>query len=212
MGGTIIEEKMKLIKKDLFLLLDKKIFTFLILISSLSSSLFVYAPVRLNNIIKKIGKIDSKDIIFIIALLVLAYIVQYFSVFIKNNLIQDYNTKAIPYLYRMVLKLNYDKYINLGSTAIQDLAFNSSDAYANYYAGVLPDLFINLATIIATIAIAFTLNKLAALLIFIILPIQFFGFKALNKKLAERSVKLRESSSVNFKNINSISSQVDFIK
>lgn len=200
------------IKKTMWQLVDKGKFTVLLLILILSSMLFIIAPIFLNNVVQNVGSISFYDIAFVIVLLAFGYIVEFISVFFKNNLVQNYNSKAIAKLYEYVFKLKYDKYIEIGPTALQDLVYNASDDYASYYFEVIPSFIINVVTIIVTIVIAFSLNSLAGFLMFITLPIHYFGFKFLNKKLSEKSVELRMASSESFKNINSIVSQVDFIK
>lgn len=200
------------IRKKMWKLVDKPKFLLLLAILITSSLLFVIAPIFLNNVVQNIGSIRAYDIVVVIVFLSLGYIVDFISVFFKNNLIQNYNSKAVPMLYEYVFDLKYDTYIEMGPTAIQDFVYNSANAYADYYFEVIPNLIINSMVIIVTIGIALTLNTLAAVLMFLILPIHYFGFKALNKKLSQQSVQLSRTSSESFKNINSVISQVDFIK
>ena len=187
-------------------------FALLLFLSLLSAILFVIAPITLNNVVENVGTIGASDIIKVILLLAAGYLVEFISVFIKNGLVQQYHGRAAEILYADVFKLNYDKYIEDGPTAIRDLVWNAADAYAGLYFDVIPSLIVNIATIIVSIYISFTLNHIAALLMFITLPIHYFGFKLLNKKLAKLSVKLRQASSKSQSNIHSVVSQVDFIK
>lgn len=200
------------IRNKMWKLVDKGKFFVLLAILITSSLLFVIAPIFLNNVVQNVGSISTRDIIIVISLLALGYIVDFISVFFKNNLIQNYNSKVVPMLYEYVFDLKYDTYIEVGPTAIQDFVYNSANAYADYYFEVIPNLIINSMVIIVTISIALTFNTLAAVLMFLILPIHYFGFKTLNKKLGQQSVQLSRTSSESFKNINSVISQVDFIK
>ena len=205
-------KELKLQKREMLKIVNKWGFALLLFLSLLSAILFVIAPITLNNVVENVGTIGAGDIIKVILLLAAGYLVEFISVFIKNGLIQQYHGRAAEILYADVFKLNYDKYIEDGPTAIRDLVWNAADAYAGLYFDVIPSLIVNIATIIVSIYISFTLNHIAALLMFITLPIHYFGFKLLNKKLAKLSVKLRQASSKSQSNIHSVVSQVDFIK
>lgn len=205
-------KELKLQKKEMLKIVNKWGFALLLFLSLLSAILFVIAPITLNNVVENVGTIGASDIIKVILLLAAGYLVEFISVFIKNGLVQQYHGRAAEILYADVFKLNYDKYIEDGPTAIRDLVWNAADAYAGLYFDVIPNLIVNIATIIVSIYISFTLNHIAALLMFITLPIHYFGFKLLNKKLAKLSVKLRQASSKSQSNIHSVVSQVDFIK
>ena len=205
-------KELKLQKKEMLKIVNKWGFAVLLFLSLLSAILFVIAPITLNNVVENVGTIGASDIIKVILLLAAGYLVEFISVFIKNQLVQQYHGRAAEILYADVFKLNYDKYIEDGPTAIRDLVWNAADAYAGLYFDVIPSLIVNIATIIVSIYISFTLNHIAALLMFITLPIHYFGFKLLNKKLAKLSVKLRQASSKSQSNIHSVVSQVDFIK
>lgn len=205
-------KELKLQKKEMLKIVNKLGFAVLLFLSLLSAILFVIAPITLNSVVENVGTIGAGDIIKVILLLAAGYLVEFISVFIKNQLVQQYHGRASEILYADVFKLNYDKYIEDGPTAIRDLVWNAADAYAGLYFDVIPSLIVNIATIIVSIYISFTLNHIAALLMFITLPIHYFGFKLLNKKLAKLSVKLRQASSKSQSNIHSVVSQVDFIK
>ena len=205
-------KELKLQKKEMLKIVNKLGFALLLFLSLLSAILFVIAPITLNSVVENVGTIGASDIIKVILLLAAGYLVEFVSVFIKNQLVQQYHGRAAEILYADVFKLNYDKYIEEGPTAIRDLVWNAADAYAGLYFDVIPSLIVNIATIIVSIYISFTLNHIAALLMFITLPIHYFGFKLLNKKLAKLSVKLRQASSKSQSNIHSVVSQVDFIK
>lgn len=206
------DKELKLQKKEMLKIVNKWGFALLLFLSLLSAILFVIAPITLNNVVENVGTIGASDIVKVILLLAAGYLVEFISVFIKNQLIQQYHGRAAEILYADVFRLNYDKYIEEGPTAIRDLVWNAADAYAGLYFDVIPSLIVNIATIIVSIYISFTLNHIAALLMFITLPIHYFGFKLLNKKLAQLSVKLRQASSKSQSNIHSVVSQVDFIK
>ena len=209
-GGFNMELKKS--KKEMLKLVNIPSFILLLALCLLSAILFVIAPITLNTVIENVGKIGVYDILKVISILALGYIVDFISVFTKNQLVQDYHTKGAGLIYSDIFKLDYDKYINEGPTALRELAYNAVEAYASFYFDVIPNLLVNIVTIVVTIAVALSFNYIAALFMLAIIPIHYFGFKALNKKLSKLSINLQSTSSESFKNINSLISQVDFIK
>lgn len=204
--------ELKKSKKEMLKLVNIPSFILLLALCLLSAILFVIAPITLNTVIENVGRIGVYDILKVISILALGYIVDFISVFTKNQLVQDYHTKGSGLIYSDIFKLDYDKYINEGPTALRELAYNAVEAYASFYFDVIPNLLVNVVTIVVTIAVAWSFNYIAALFMLAIIPIHYFGFKALNKKLAKLSINLQSTSSESFKNINSLISQVDFIK
>lgn len=207
-----MKNDLKIKKKNMFKLVNKSGFILLLALSLVSAILFVIAPITLNNTIENVGTIGAKDIAKVILLLAAGYLVDFISVFTKNQLVQQYHGRASDLLYTDVFKLKYDKYIEEGPTAIRELTYNAAEAYASFYFDLIPALLVNVVTIVVTIIIAWNLNHIAAILMFIIIPIHYFGFRALNKKLGQLSVGLMKASTESNRNINSVVSQVDFIK
>lgn len=207
-----MQNDLKMKKKNMFKIVNKSGFVLLLALSLLSAILFVIAPITLNNTIENVGTIGAKDIAKVILLLAAGYLVDFVSVFIKNQLVQEYHGRASDLLHTDVFKLKYDKYIEEGPTVIRELTYNAAEAYASFYFDLIPALLVNVVTIVVTIIIAWNLNHIAAILMFIIIPIHYFGFKALNKKLGKLSVGLMKASTESNRNINSVVSQADFIK
>lgn len=207
-----VEDELKARKKELFRLIDPKRYVVLIILFFLSSGLFIYAPIYLNTVLKKGNLITAKDIVLVVIILLSGYLIQLLSVFIKNNLIYKFHGKAVHVFFRDICKLNYDKYNEIGPTALITRAYESAEHYAGFYFETMPSLVVNIFMAITVLIIAFTYSITATIFMIFIIPIQFFGFKLLNKKLFELSKELSRNSSENFKKVNSIISQVDFIK
>ena len=134
------------------------------------------------------------------------------SVFIKNRLVQKYHVKATSKLYRYVFKLKYDSYLKMGPSNIQGRIYDAVAAYCTFFFETLPGLIINVVMIIATVVVTATFSPIVAAAMFITLPLNYFGYKLLNKKLAFLSVELSNVCALAWKDENAIISQIDFIK
>ncbi len=207
-----MKDDLKNIRKQFRSTISPFEFFCLIFLNIISAILFVIAPISINKVIQNVGSIETGDIITVMFLLASAYLVSFVAVFIKNDLYQKFMRDGLERMYRSVFRTKYDWYIEKGPTTLQDMVYNACDAYAGFYFDVIPNFILSIVTIVVTISIVVSFHLLAAFLMFMILPIRFFGFKLLNKKLSELSTGLMLASSESFKNINSIVSQVDFIK
>lgn len=203
-----VSEVQKAIRK----LIPKPAYLSLLIINILSAILFMVAPVLLNRKISNTGDIFPSDIVLVVAFLISAYLVQFAAVFLKNILIHKTMIQLSAFLFQRVFRLQYDTYIEQGASALLDLSYNAASDYTGFYFGSIPDLLVSVITIGVTLGIAISLNPFAAVLMFLMLPLHFFGFRFLNQKLSQMSVHLRNTSSLSFRNIHSILSQVDFIK
>ena len=81
-------KELKLQKKEMLKIVNKLGFAVLLFLSLLSAILFVIAPITLNNVVENVGTIGAGDIIKVILLLAAGYLVEFISVFIKNQLVQ----------------------------------------------------------------------------------------------------------------------------
>ena len=145
-------------------------------------------------------------------LLILGHFFQILSVFLKNKIKKRYMLKSLKNLHKIVFKLDYDAYQELGPTHIQQRVYDVSMAYSGFYFESVPSLIINSIIILVVVTITLTINPIIAVVMFLLLPFNYFGYKLLNKKLSNLSIEMSQISSNAWRNENSIMSQVDFIK
>ena len=187
-------------------------FMIFIVLSFVTAALFIATPLTLNILVQEVGSISILNIAFIAGLLMLGHALQIGIVFLKNRMVQKYHVRTTSYLYRDVFNLKYDAYLEMGPSTLQSRVYDAVDAYAKFYFDTVPGLIINTVMIIATIIITLTISPIIAIVLFVNLPINYFGYKLLNKKLGRLSVKLSAVCSQAWKDENAIISQIDFIK
>ncbi|MCL1996907.1 MAG: ABC transporter ATP-binding protein/permease [Defluviitaleaceae bacterium] len=200
------------VRKEMLKPLKRRAFVVLLFIAAVAAAFFILAPVALNAIIQDTMEITFADILLVISLLLVGYTLQFLNVLISNALMQKYYERTSQVLFRNVFKLGYDKYLEIGPTAVRDLAYDAIEAYCQFYLFKLPSFVVNVMLIIATSVIAFFVSPIVAVVMITIILVNIFGFALLNKVLAKMSIKLRDTNSVVLRDINAITTQVDFIK
>ena len=108
--------------------------------------------------------------------------------------------------------LDYDTISENGPTYFMERTSISVNSLYIYITGGFVQMLANLIIIVAIIALVLTFNPLLALVLLFLLPINYFGYKLLNKELQKRSRIMQEATSSGFKDILNISKQVDYIK
>ena len=206
-------QKVDFIRKEIFLKsLAMSSFLLFVPLSFIAAIMFVITPLVLNNIVREQNAITAFNIFLIVLFLVVGHLVLAANIFIKNKLIQKYHVDATLAMYKNVFKISYDSYLKMEPSNIQQRVYSAVDAYSRFFFGTVPTLIINSVMIVTTLLIIVFMNPMIALLMFLTLPFNYFGYKYLNKKLSKLSVELNETSSKAWKDENSVISQVDFIK
>ena len=177
-----------------------------------TSLLFLAVPLALTMLIDSENAISPANIAAIVGLLVLGHGIEYLSVFIKNRLTLRFHVAAVLHIYKTALKIGYDKFISMGASTLQSKIANSAGTYAKFFLETIPTCVISSIMILATLAIVANINLVVAALMFATLPLNYFGYKLLNKKLKALSVELNDVFTKAWMNENAVVSQVDFIK
>jgi len=201
MKKTIVRQSLKLTS-----------FMFFILLTFFSAVLFVITPFVLNNIISENHNLGIVAIFVVVSVLIIGHTIEVVAMLLGNKLSQKYNVDMTLALYKRVFKLSYDSYLTMEPSFIQQRIESAVGAFAKFYFSTVPALLINAVMAIITLTITFTINPIIALLMFSTLPLNYFGYKILNKKLSQLSLELNNVCSRAWKDENAIISQVDFIK
>jgi len=199
-------------KKMLFKSIKLTAFLLLMALAFIGAAMFVVTPLVLNTIIREHSAVAISTAFLVVGVLIFGHLIDAISIFFKNKLVQKYNVEATLIMYRKVFKLAYDKYIQMEPSSLQQRVYSAVVAYSGFYFGTMPSFIVNVVMIVTTLTITATVSPMVSLLMFLTLPLNYFGYKALNKKLGKLSVKLNDICSDAWKNENAIISQIDFIK
>lgn len=123
-----------------------------------------------------------------------------------------FKVKETNKLYENMFHMKYEELIKKEPTYLVEKINNSIDVLYTLYFESLPNYLIAIFSIILSLIIMANVNWCIMLCMFINIPIQIIGYKKLNEKLSDKCIKLQTLCAKNFKNILSITSEVDYYK
>ncbi len=195
------------------LLKDHKGFLLILLVLILMNAVTIMVtPILLNKWIEKDTILGIKHIVCIIVLLLLSYLIQILMIYFREYFAKTFNVSQALRLTDKFFGLDYDTISENGPTYFMERISISVNSLYIYITGGFVQMLANLIIIVAIIALVLTFNPLLALVLLFLLPINYFGYKLLNKELQKRSRIMQEATSSGFKDILNISKQVDYIK
>lgn len=195
------------------LLKEYKGFILLLLFLVLVSSLFVMiSPIFINYSIQSEQIITTNLILTIIAILLFSNLVQIIIIYIREKFSVRFNIAKAKELYTKMFKLQYDKMISLEPTyTIERIGIAINSLYSFIAQGVTA-IASSFIICLITLLLIYNINSILMIILFFMLPVNYLGFKYLNKKLQEKSIHMQEQTSTGFKEIISICRHSDYIK
>lgn len=196
-----------------YILKNRKILTILS-ISTLTCSIIVLSvPILISFFhLKEKNILDKRAIIFISLSMLFSLIMQCFIIVLREKTSVKINVENSIELYRRMFKLNYQQYTKLGATYLLDRISGLVNSIYIFICTTLSSIISNFIIVVLCIVIVFYYNVYLSLLLFIILPINYYGYRKLNKKLAEKSIEMQKITSRGYQSILSLISNPDFIK
>lgn len=203
--------------KELFKRYYKDILKNIILLI-LTSALSIAAPLVLKNTLdyERGAAFHAGMLSCYLMLIMLLYSIK----FIYNRYRFWFSEKFKNYetvnLYRKIFHVSYDKINELEPTYIAERVSNTVNTIFNLYCTSLTGIFVSAITVIAVLSVIIGIDVPLAILYFLQLPLQYFGFQKLlngeGSRLQKYSEELQVISAKNNKNIKAVISDVNSIK
>lgn len=193
------------ILKNIFLLL---------LISALS----VIAPLLLRNALDYTVNVDLRPemLAYYLFMITLLYIVKFRYHRFHFWFLEKFKNNETINLYRKIFHVSYDKINEMEPTYLAERVSSTVNTIFNLYSTSLTGIFVSAVTVIVVLWIVTKINVKLAVLYFLQIPLQYFGFqKLLNGEKSKLSVygdRLQEISAQNNKNIKAVIADVNSIK
>lgn len=130
----------------------------------------------------------------------------------REHYAKSFNERNFRSMLQNALNMDYDTIITMGPANILERISDAVNKIYFYMTGDYINVWASAITIIVCLALTATISPLLAILLFVMLPVNYFGYRMLNKELAVRSKELSEQTSAGFQEILSYVQQVDYIK
>lgn len=156
--------------------------------------------------------LTSNRILIIFIILLFSLGVQIFFIYLRERFAKDFNIRNCTELLKKYMNLKYDTINDEGPKKLTEKISISVNSFYNYYTNQAINLWSSILTIILILGLIFYNNILIGVLLVILLPINYLGYRSLNNKLVTKSKALTEATSSGWQGINSVVGQVDYIK
>ncbi len=197
---------MKLLKKHSgFLIL-------LLILILLNAAAIMITPILLNKWIGNNTVIGIKHISSIAILLLLSYLIQILMIYFREHFALSFNIHQALQLTDKFFGLSYDDINEQGPTYLVERIAISVNSLYSYITDGFIKMVANVIIVASIIILVLTFNPLLALVFLGLLPINYFGFKLLNRELQIRSKVMQEYTSSGFKDVLNICKETDYIK
>ncbi len=182
---------------------------FLILFNAVA---IMMTPILLNRWIANDSNIGINHIIIIAVFLLCSYFIQILMVYLREHFALNFNISQGLQLINKVFGLSYDNINNQGPTYFLERISISINSLYTYISDGFVKMCANIMIVFAVIILVLTFNPILSLILFVLLPFNYFGYKMLNKELQKRSKIMQESTSNGWKDIINLCQQTDYIK
>lgn len=156
--------------------------------------------------------LSIQKILFLVLVITFSKVVGILLTIFREHYAREYNKKNFYSMLESSFQMDYDSILSMGPSNILDRIFTSVNHIYFYMTGDYIKIWSGIIIIIACLGIAASVNRWLAVLLFIMVPVNYVGYRLLNKELAKRSLELQKNTGEGFQEILSYSQQVDYIK
>lgn len=190
----------------------KKFFVFMILLVIFSSISALLAPTLLNYWMANGESIGSYQLIILLAALIIALFVQIVLTLFREKFAENFNINNCKNMLSVFFKLPYDKICDNGPTNLIERIILAVNNMYHYYTGDSIMIWSSVLVVIAILIIVSFNNLLIAGILVLLIPINYFGYHAINKELFKRSKYMQEATSSGWQEVLSVANQTDYLK
>lgn len=180
---------------------------------SLLGSLAALAPALLLQKWQTDGApLSVRRILLLAAVIAVTKAMNICLILYRERFAKDYNKRNFSQLLESALQMDYDSICDLGPSNLLERISMSANSIYEYMTGAYLRILSSCLTMAVCIGLTASIHLGLALLLLILLPVNYFGYRLLNRELALRSQELQTQTSLGFQEILSRIAQVDHIK
>lgn len=144
--------------------------------------------------------------------LVLSAVIEVLLTILREKFSEQYNASNFKKYLGKMLAMEYDAILEKGPANLVERIAQAVNELYFFMTGGYISIWSNGLALLAILTLIFSKNPLVGAIMLVMLPVNYFGYKFLNKELARRSQKLQENSAAAFQHILSYVGQTDYLK
>lgn len=131
---------------------------------------------------------------------------------VRLNFSLSFKCKTLRDLFEKLFVLKLAAIYKSGPTYYTERIISATDKIFNYLSEIASGAIVPIISMIVSLFIIFTLNKLIFIMFFLLIPVNFLSYRRLNYKLQQKCVELQKVSATNLKNVINIIQNIETIK
>lgn len=191
---------------------NKKFVIITFILTLFTALLTVSVPILISNIFNNNYTIDTQNFILIIGFMFITYAIQIAMVIIRENFAFKFNTDYSKELFSKMFHMKYDSILNQGSSYLIDRIGQVVNSLYLFLINSLVGFISNVIIITVSLILIALINVYLFLMLLALVPINYLGYKFINKKLHDKSKIMQEDTSASYKELISIYKNTDMIK
>lgn len=197
--------------KDI-LLKNKKFVIITFILTLFTSILTVSVPIVLSNIFNNDYKINTYNFTLLIVFMFATYAIQILMVIIRENFALKFNVDYSKELYSKLFNMKYDSILNQGSSYLIDRIAQVVNNLYLFLINSLVGIISNIIILIVSLTLIGFINIYLFLMLLSLVPINYLGYKFINKKLHEKSKIMQKETSSGYKDLIAVFKNIDMVK
>lgn len=181
----------------------------MVLLASLSS---LISPVLLQVWSASGEVLTVSKILLLTGVMAGVYAFQLLMTYFREVFAREFNKQNARSCLDCHFHMDYDAINRLGASNLLDRIFTVVNAVYEYMTGPAISFWSNLITMLLCLVLIGWTDPLAAVLLLGLAPVNYFGYKLLNRELAARSVRLSRACAESWQLLLSRCQQVDYLK
>ncbi|TDM32391.1 ABC transporter ATP-binding protein [Macrococcoides canis] len=191
---------------------NKKFLIITFIFTLITALLTVSVPLLLTTVFGENYNINKSTLLLVIIFMFITYIIQIVMVYIREHFAYAFNVSHTHKMYRLMHKMNYDDLLQKEPTYLIDRFAMIVNSFYMFIANTVTSLMSNIIILFVCLAIILKINIWLAVILFLLIPVNYFGYKLINKKLMEKSKVMQQQTSTGYKEIIGIFNNVDMVK
>lgn len=190
----------------------KTFFVLMVVIALIQAIMALVAPIMMQVWARQNVQIDFFHILVVVSVMVVSLILNLIITFIRENFAKKFNVDNVMAMTQDFFHLKYDFINSQGAQALQNKIMDSANAIYIYLTGDAVRMWACIFTIVAVLVALFLQNWVIALILILLIPLNFLGFFAINTTLYKKSLILQSVTSEGIQECCSIMMQTDYLK
>ena len=150
--------------------------------------------------------------LFVFSSMLISFTIQLFLLIYRENYAARFNTQQLLSLMGKVYRMKYDAILEREPTFLVNRIYTVLDTFYLFITGGVASLIGSVFTILFSLVLSYLIHPLIFIVLFLVVPINFFGFRFINRKLKEKMDWMHKKSAHSKKDLVTIMGNVDQLK